>query len=433
MREFCFGKALWPRQDSNVFCKKYWLIAAALFGAQATAAERPADIVDPDIAILDPTYSDPVFFWRITSVPENIYEPDPYFYWPESVIKGKPESFLPDRGAKEPSIPDSSLEKMASWAEERKSNALIVIHRGVVQTEKYWKEGFSESLVNGRAITRSVTPMILGFAVADGALALDDPISRFIPEWADDKRGEITVRNLAENSSGLEVAPQLPLDQIYGNKDLCLVYCGDVVRAALNYDYVHPPGSRFEVAQENMQILAIVIERAMKTPIQEILSERVWKKIGASDATFQLDRPGGIARVMCCMRAKIRDWARLGVLIAQNGVWNGQQVLPKGWVETMVTPSTQNPNFGLGIWLGSPYVKMRTYFEGTPGVIPQAEPFLADDVRIMEGGGFKVIHMVPSEELIIIRHGPFVDNWDGSFLVNTALRGYRQSIEEQAN
>lgn len=415
------------------FGKKYWMIAAALFGVQATAAERPADIVDPDIAILDPTYSDPVFFWRITSVPENIYEPDPYFYWPELVIKGKPESFLPDRGTKTPSIPDSSLEKMALWAEERNSNALIVIHRGVVQIEKYWKEGVSESLVNGRAITRSVTPMILGFAVADGALTLDDPISRFIPEWANDKRGEITVRNLAENASGLEVAPQLPLDQIYGNKDLCLVYCGDVVRAALNYDYVYPPGSRFEVAQENMQILAIVIERAMKTPIHEILSERVWEKIGASDATFQLDRPGGIARVMCCMRAKIRDWARLGVLIAQNGVWKGQQVLPKGWVETMATPSTQNPNFGLGIWLGSPHVKMRTYFEGKPGVIPQTEPFLADDVRIMEGGGFKIIHMVPSEDLIIIRHGPFVDNWDGSFLVNTALRGHRQLIGGQAN
>lgn len=387
------------------------------------AQEMPPSIADPDQAINDPTYGDPVFFWRYTSIPKNPFEPDPYFYWPNGWIRGAPQAFLPTTAGGERTILPKALANMEQWAEAHDSNALIVIHNGVVQLERYWNDLEPTTLINGRAITRSVTPMLLGFAVADGKVALDDPIGRYITEWAGGPRGDITVAQLAQNVSGLEVAPSLPISQILGNKDLCLVYCGDVVRAALTYDYARPPGTLFEAAQENMQLLALVIERAMGTPIQTLLSERVWAKIGASDATFQLDRPGGTARVMCCMRAAARDWARLGALIAQGGLWNGQRVLPEGWTQQMSKPSPRNPNFGLGLWLGSPHVAKRTYFENTPGVIPQSVPFLADDVVLMEGGGFRVVYIVPSENLVIFRHGQFVDNWDHAVLVNSALNG----------
>lgn len=397
------------------------LVVTGVFADNSYAIEMPAGIADPDKAIKDPMYSDPVLFWRLTSVPKDPFEPDPYFYWPVQVVQGAPQPMASAKGRT--TIPKAALEQAANWAAARKSNALIVIHKGVVQLEQYWNGTTPDTLVNGRAITRSVTPMLLGFAVADGKLALDDPISRFITEWVNDRRGAITVRQLAQHVSGLEVAPTLPVTQVYGNKDLCLAYCGDVVRAALNYEYVLPPGTRFEVAQENVQILATVIERAMGMPIATLLSERVWKPIGAADAALQLDRPDGVARMMCCMRATAPDWARLGQLVLQKGVWNGRQVLPKGWVTTMTTPSARNPNFGLGLWLGTPYVASRTYFEGTPGVVPQSEPFLADDVSIMEGGGFRTVFVVPSRNLVIHRHGPGDPGWDNAALVNIIIRG----------
>lgn len=405
--------------------KLFWvflaLVTSGWWITPSRAIEMPPGIADPDKAIKDPMYSDPVFVWRLTSVPKDPFEPDPYFYWPVGIVHGAPQPMKSAKGRT--TIPKATLENAADWASARKSNALIVIHKGVVQLERYWNGTAPDSLVNGRAISRSVTPLLLGFAVADGKLSLDDPIGRFITEWAGDRRGAITVRQLAQHVSGLEVAPTLPVTQVHGNKDLCLVYCGDVVRAALNYDYVLPPGTRFEVAQENVQILAAVIERAMGMSVVTLLSERVWKPIGASDAAFQLDRPGGVARTMCCMRATPPDWARLGQLILQDGVWNGRQILPKGWVSTMATPSARNPNFGLGLWLGTPYVAKRTYFEGQPGVIPQSEPFVVDDVRIMEGGGFRTVFMVPSHDLVIHRHGPAHPDWDHAALVNIIIRG----------
>lgn len=393
-------------------------LGLALLAVPATAADMPKGIPDPDKAIVDPAYHDPVLFWRVTSAPKDVYEPEPYFYWPEAKVEGRPTPFFKEgRGA----VPAAVLEEMAGWAEARKSNALIVVHKGRVLLERYWNGTTADTILNGRAITRSMPPMMLGFAVAEGKLKLDDPLGKYLTEWAGDRRGEVTVRQLAQHVSGLEVAPDMGM-QILGNKDLCLAYCGDVVRAALAFDYARAPGQRFEVAQENMQLLSIVIERAMGVPFQTLMSERVWKPIGAADATFQFDRPGGVARTMCCMRATARDYARLGVMVAQDGTWEGRQVLPKGWVKTMATPSAVNPNFGMGLWRGAPFVKLRTYFEGQPGVIPQSEPYLADDVVMMEGGGFRIIHMVPSEQLVIFRHGPGVPDWDGAWLVNTALR-----------
>jgi CubicO group peptidase (beta-lactamase class C family) len=403
------------------------LLACAACGAAVRAAEpalqMPPGIVDPAVALADPVYSDPVFWWRYTSRPRDVYEPDAYFYWPDAVIHGAPAPFLPAAPAGRTRIAPAALREAADWAGAHKTDALIVVHRGVVQLERYWNGAAHDELANGRAITRSVTPLLLGFAVAAGKVALDDPLAKFIVEWRDDPRGRITVQQLAQQVSGLEVAPQLPLTVVQGNKDLCLAYCGDVVRAALAYPLVRPPGSRFEYAQENMQLLALVIERALGTPIQELLSERVWKPIGAADASFQMDRPGGVARVMCCMRATPRDWARLGVLVAQDGRWNGRQVLPAGWVRTMATPSPRNANHGLGLWLGSPYVARRSFFEGQPGTLPQSEPYLADDVRSMEGGGYRVIYIIPSQQLVIFRHGQAVDDWDHAHLVNVLLRG----------
>ncbi len=399
-------------------------LVAGLAPRTAVPAEMPPGIADPDLAIKDPTYADPVFWWRMSSVPKDVYEPDPYFYWPPAIVAGQSGAWLPVAAAGRTSLPAAGLEAAAAWAEPRKTNALIVIHKGEVQLERYWNGMQPDQLANGRALTRSITPMLLGFAVADGKLALDDPLSRFITEWRDDPRGLITVRQLGQNVSGLEVAPSLPVSVVQGNKDLYLAYGGDVVRAALNYPQVLPPGTRFQVAQENTQLLALVIERAIGTPVQVLLSERVWKPIGASDAAFQFDRPNGVARVMCCMRATPRDWARVGLLLAQDGKWNGRQVLPVGWAQTMGTPSARNPNFGLGLWLGSPYVAKRAYFEGQPGVVAQSEPFLADDVRIMEGGGNRTIFIVPSKQLVILRHGQQVPDWDNAALVNAVLRKY---------
>jgi CubicO group peptidase (beta-lactamase class C family) len=390
--------------------------------------EMPQGIADPNAAIEHWSYSDPVYIWRLTSLPDNGFEPPPYFYWPDAVIEGNPSPFLPI--AAHSTISDEALAAMRTWAKDKQSNALIVAHHGQIVLEEYWNGMTAETLANGRAMTRSMAPLLLGFAVTEGRVSLEDPIGHYVMEWAEDPRGQITVKQLAQNVSGLKLPERKPASVVYGNRFMCLAYCGDVNRAALEFELVDPPGTVFNGADQNMQILGMVVEAAMGRPLEQILSERVWKPIGARDATFQLDRPGGKARVMCCMRAGPRDWMRLGQMVLNNGRWGDQQVVPREWIEMMATPSEVNPNHGMGLWLGTPYDPLRTYYTGQPGVIPMSEPYLVDDVRIIEGGGFRVLYMSPSQDLVIFRHGPGVPDWDGAFLVNTALRGLRAEGEQ---
>jgi hypothetical protein len=94
------------------------------------AAPMPPGIVDPDVAIHDPVYSDPVLWWRLTSRPKDVYEPDAYFYWPDAVIHGAPAPFFAAAPAGRTSIDPKALGEAAEWAGAHKSSALIVVHRG---------------------------------------------------------------------------------------------------------------------------------------------------------------------------------------------------------------------------------------------------------------------------------------------------------------
>ncbi|RYG87294.1 MAG: hypothetical protein EON58_20865, partial [Alphaproteobacteria bacterium] len=150
----------------------------------------PEGVMDPDEAVRDPRYNDPVFFWRMMSRPQNTREPPAWFYWPDAIIKGDPKAFLPQAGDGDKTISPAALSAMEQWATSRKSNALIVVHKGKIQLERYRNGTRPDEPINGRALTRSVTPMALGFAVADGKVSLDDPIGKFITEWKTDRRGK---------------------------------------------------------------------------------------------------------------------------------------------------------------------------------------------------------------------------------------------------
>lgn len=395
-------------------------LSALLMPPAASVRATTAVPYPPEKALADPIANDPVFWWRYANRPADPSEPEPYFYWPSAAISGAPTPFLPEAPK---ALPDATQAQLIAWAEARSTAALIVLVDGRVALEHYWGDAKPDAIATSRALSRTIPPLLLGFAIAEGRVALDDPIGKFIPEWRSDPRGRITVAQLASNASGLEGNAANPSVEPYGNKFMRLAWSGDVLAAALDHNLVETPGTRFAVVNPNAQLLALVLERAMGKPLNELLSDRVWKPIGAGDATFQLDRPGGHVRAMCCLRAAPRDWARLGQLMLDGGRWRKRQVLPPGWATAMALPSPANASFGMGLWLGSPYVASRPYETGGPGLVRQSAPFLADDVRFLEGGGNRVVFIVPSRRLVIVRLGKQVKDWDQAPLVNIAIAG----------
>ena len=88
------------------------------------------------------------------------------------------------------------------------------------------------------------------------------------------------------------------------------------------------------------EVLGLILARVESKPLADLLSERIWKPMGAqAAATWNLDRPGGVEKAFCCINATARDFARLGLLVADRGRAGAAAIIPARWIERISTPA----------------------------------------------------------------------------------------------
>ncbi len=373
-------------------------------------------------------FSDPVFWQRYLNPPADPMEPGPDFYQPEFSLNGPSTAFFPTAG--EPTIDPDVLEAAVAWTEQTAGTALLVLHRGEIQIERYWREGGPDEFMTGRAMTKTLNALLAGAAIGDGFIDLDDRIGDYIEEWVNAPQGDITLRDLLYHASGLE---NPPIGPGAWNKMTRSAWTGDVVMVALDHALEREPGSVFDIGNVTSQLVAITIERAVGRPIQEYFLERIWRPIGADRGSFFMDRADGMVHIDCCFRTTPHNWVRLGALVLNDGMWNGERVLPEGWIDTMTMPSPRNPNYGMHIWLGREFVSNRPYSELREIGVPHSEPFVRDDIVFFEGGGYRNLYIIPSEDMVILRLGKRHADWDASYLPNTLIRGIEETRSGSAD
>lgn len=363
-------------------------------------------------------------FWkRYLNLPKDAGEWPESFYQPKAAIDGPGTAFLPVAAPAAAGIDPAALEAAARWAEANNSVALIVLRRGQVVLERYWQGMTAQQSFSGRAMSRSIVGMMYGFAVADGKLALDDAAEKYLTEWANDPRGKITLRQLLQNVSGLE---ELPLNAGGPfSKNTRLSLGTDFAATALSFQLQHETGGRFSLSNANAQLLGVILERATGEGYAAYVQRRLWQPLGAGHADFYLDRGRGMPAVYCCFRATPHDFARLGQLFVTDGLANGVQVLPRGWVAQMRQTTGVNPLYGFQIWSGRAPAGTREYTVGSGQGVKHGEAYATDDVIWMEGGGGRTIWAIPSKQLVIVRLGRASKTWDASLLPNTIFRGLR--------
>ena len=367
------------------------------------------------------------FWYRWYTLPEDPGEWPASYYSPTVQLPGDPQAFFPQARDGARSIDSDALEAAAAWAEAHNSAALLVLHRGVVQLERYWQGIGADSLFTGRAMTRSLIPPLVAVAMLEGAIgSVDDPLARYLPEWSDDPRGRITVRQLLQNLSGLENA-LLANDPDPGNKNTQLSLSSDFRAAALNFGLENTPGEFFALSNANAQLLGAVLESATGEAYEDYLNSRLWAPLGAGPAELYVDRPGGMPAVFCCFRATPRDWLRYGDALARDGQMGDRQLWPAGWVEEMTSPSPVYPNYGYQVWVGNPPGPLRPYMQDREDGAPHGEPILAEEVFFLEGGGYRTLYILPDQELVILRLGYFDADWKTSALPNIVLAGLEQT------
>jgi CubicO group peptidase (beta-lactamase class C family) len=366
-------------------------------------------------------------FWsRVARIPSDSGTWPDSFYEPRFTIEGAPQAFFPQAAADRVSLDPVALEQASQWAAANNSVALLVLHRGVVQLERYYGGATAETLVSGRDMTRSMLGFVVGIALAEGKItSLDTAASTWLPEWRNDPRGAITLRQLLQNTSGLEELPSTipargegvlgwwpPFKALVTNQNARLSLGSDFAGAALAFKAAHPPGVRFYVSNANAQLVAVILERATGEPFETYVNSRLWAKLGAGRAELYLDRRNGMPAAYCCLRATARDFLRLGALLVDDGQIGGQRVLPPGWVPQMAAGSVANASYGLQIWTG------RTS-------IQTSESSVAGDVIWMASDDGPTMWAIPSQQLVVLRLGPASAGSDAAFLPDLLLRAVR--------
>jgi len=372
--------------------------------------------------IADPTVPKNIFFGQPITAPAAVERSQP-----QVRVTGLPRADLtpmePVGGVVDESIFDPDLfAEAVEYADDSNSVALLVQQGGVIRYERYWPGYGPETRTNPNSMHKPVLALLVGAAIADGYIdSLDAKAATWLTEWQDDPRQEITIRQLLQMSSGLEIP-------VFGTwKSARILFGSDLVAGVLDLQAEKPAGSEFQYSNANSQLLALIIERATQEPYAQYLARRLWQPLGAQDAFLWLDREGGMPRGFCCLFANARDWLRVGELILGEGERAGERVVPADYVAQMLTPSALNPNFGFQIWLGSPPSETRKYNDFTVTAYHSA-PFVVSDVIYIDGFGGQRVYIIPSQQLIIVRTGVSRTDWDDAILVNAISRALRPSV-----
>ncbi|MEP7313774.1 MAG: serine hydrolase domain-containing protein [Pseudomonadota bacterium] len=262
------------------------------------------------------------------------------------MLAGTPAVPPPAASAPAP-LTATAIAALTSLARQQPTAALLVAQRGALLFESYGPSIDAASLLDGADLSSAWLAPLFGIASANRPGLLDEPVGDYLPEWRGDPRGQITPRQLFWHVSGLAVPDFVPLNPF---SDRARLASGpNFVRAALAFPAELPPGGFFRHSPADMQLLALVLQRATGSDVADYLEAGLWIPLGAGPAQVLLDRRGGTIAAHCCFAAAARDWLRLAQLLADGGVAGGRRLLPEEFVTQIARQSPVHPGAGLGL------------------------------------------------------------------------------------
>lgn len=237
-------------------------------------------------------------------------------------------------------VPDSSLAPVAVASGAR----VLLVSDGAGRAQS-WFASYAEqhARIEGRELAQGLLPMLYASLQSTAPALMDEPLGNRLKEWRDDPRGQVTPRQLMWQLSGLEGGPRHALNPF--GVQAQLLSGPDFMRAALAVDQHYPPGSRFEPAAANAQLLALVAERVTGETYAALLEKHLWGRFAAEDARATLDHRRGAIAAHCCFSATPADWLRVALLLTGEG----GGLLPEGLAAQIARDHPVNPGQGL-VW-----------------------------------------------------------------------------------
>jgi CubicO group peptidase (beta-lactamase class C family) len=256
--------------------------------------------------------------------------------------------------------------KLDDFLARNRNTGLLVLKDDTILAERYQYDRKPEHRLASASMAKTVVAMLVGIAIEEKKIAsIDDKAQDYVPELKGSPYGQTSLRHLLTMSSGVkfhEAEAGVGDSTTLERRTVGRQSAGGVATVTPFKTRARKPGTKFQYASGDTQVLGLVLHNAVGKPISQYLSEKIWQPMGAeAEATWLVDKAGYEA-AFCCINATLRDWARFGMLLANYGTLDGKQIIPAAWVKAATTAeaphlqvgtATPNNGYGYQTWLTS--------------------------------------------------------------------------------
>ncbi|MEZ5306464.1 MAG: serine hydrolase [Pyrinomonadaceae bacterium] len=314
-------------------------------------------------------------------------------------------------GAESKAVTASELtpyERAAAYSKEFRGLSVLIIKDGKTVFEEYQNGHGADKAQMLASGTKSFSGVMLAAAIEDGIVkGFDEKISDTITEWkADPAKSAVTVRDLLTLTSGIDPGS---FGRVPAYKD------------AIKNNFNYPNREMFQYGPAPFQVFGEFMTRKLKSKnetVEAYLKRRILDPIGLKVARWtkqgdQINLPSGAFLTA-------REWSKFGILLLNDGKWNGKQIVGKELLRQLRTGSTANENYGVTFWLNKqndgrasvPEPKRKRMLDllGIEDETTKAakEGFgkrLPKDVYVAAGAGKQRLYVFPTEKMVIVRQG----------------------------
>ena len=261
--------------------------------------------------------------------------------------------------------------------------ALVVLHEGKVVAERYREGITAQTRLLSWSMAKSFTNALIGIMSGDGMVDIYAPTG--IPEWQNDERATITLNDLMQMQSGLE------WNEDYGNRsdvNLMLHREKDMGLYAIDKPLEHKPGTFWYYSSGSTNIVMRYLRGKFASDKEFLtyLRERLFAPLGIRNAIFEPDMSGTPVG-SSYLYITAREFASLGQLYLDDGVFQGRRILPEGWVAYSVTPAADSKDgYGAFFWLNK----------------DKYWPDIPEDMFNCQGHDGQEVFIIPSKDLVVV-------------------------------
>ncbi len=233
----------------------------------------------------------------------------------------------------------AGLDKAKAWLESHNSKSGVVIRHGRIVAEWYFGDANRQSKFAAYSTSKSLSSMATGLAIADGKLALDHTVGKYVADAAPAGKKSVTVKQLLSMTSGVHNDPNVP------QREDLFTYA--VKMAPMD----HQPGAKWDYNNTGLALLSPVFHKATGQQIDDFLNERVFRPIGIRSDDLTWERREELAIPYSGCHTTARSLGRIGLLVRHHGKWNNKQIVPAAWLSESIAASQElNKSYGYLWW-----------------------------------------------------------------------------------